>query len=186
MDVVVATTVIEVGVDLPNATMMVVLGAERFGLAQLHQLRGRVGRGTKKSYCVLITHNRIPPFAQDRMRILERTRDGFEIAEEDCRLRGPGEYFGTRQTGHLNFRLADPIHDSDLLKDANLAAIALYEGRSRFNAAPAQPSQRRDSARLWPLRFQSAFLIEEGRSEEPPLFTLAVVIYHTPRAFIIV
>ncbi len=127
VDVVVATTVIEVGVDLPNATMMVVLGAERFGLAQLHQLRGRVGRGTKKSYCVLITHNRIPPFAQDRMRILERTRDGFEIAEEDCRMRGPGEYFGTRQTGHLNFRLADPIHDSDLLKDANLAATALYE-----------------------------------------------------------
>lgn len=127
IDVVVATTVIEVGVDLPNATMMVVLGAERFGLAQLHQLRGRVGRGTLKSYCVLITPPFIAPYAEERMRVLENTRDGFKIADEDLRLRGPGEQFGTRQSGHIHFRLADPQRDAELLREANQAATRLYE-----------------------------------------------------------
>ncbi len=127
IDVVVATTVIEVGVDLPNATMMVVLGAERFGLAQLHPLRGRVGRGTLKSYCILITPPFIAPYAEERMRVLENTRDGFKIADEDLRLRGPGEQFGTRQSGHIHFRLADPLRDAELLRDANQAATRLYE-----------------------------------------------------------
>lgn len=127
IDVVVATTVIEVGVDLPNATVMVVLGAERFGLAQLHQLRGRVGRGTKKSYCVLITPDRVGVIARQRMRCLEQTRDGFVIAEEDLKLRGPGEHFGTRQSGHLNFRLADPFEDSMLLHEAHQDAHAIYQ-----------------------------------------------------------
>lgn len=127
IDVVVATTVIEVGVDLPNATVMVVLGAERFGLAQLHQLRGRVGRGTAKSYCVLITHPFLAPYAEERMKVLEKTRDGFKIADEDLRLRGPGEQFGVRQSGHINFRLADPLRDSELLREANQAATQLYE-----------------------------------------------------------
>lgn len=127
IDVVVATTVIEVGVDLPNATIMVVLGAERFGLAQLHQLRGRVGRGTLKSYCVLITHSFIAPYAEERMRVLEKTRDGFKIADEDLRLRGPGEQFGVRQSGHTNFRFADPMRDIELLREADGAASKLYE-----------------------------------------------------------
>ena len=127
IDVVVATTVIEVGVDLPNATVIVVLGAERFGLAQLHQLRGRVGRGTQKSYCVLVTHPNIAPYAVQRMKVLEKTRDGFKIADEDLRLRGPGEQFGARQSGRINFRLADPVRDADLLREANQAATQMYE-----------------------------------------------------------
>ncbi len=127
IDVVVATTVIEVGVDLPNATIMVILGAERFGLAQLHQLRGRVGRGTEKSYCVLVTHPHIAPYAVQRMRILEKTRDGFQIAEEDLRLRGPGEQFGVRQSGRIQFRLADPLRDIELLQEANRQASSIYE-----------------------------------------------------------
>ncbi len=127
IDVVVATTVIEVGVDLPNATVMAVLGAERFGLAQLHQLRGRVGRGTEKSYCILITHPNIASYAEERMRVLEKTRDGFKIADEDLRLRGPGEQFGTRQSGHINFRIADPVQDGELLRQANQAASDIYQ-----------------------------------------------------------
>ncbi|MBN2326267.1 MAG: ATP-dependent DNA helicase RecG [Candidatus Omnitrophica bacterium] len=132
IDVVVATTVIEVGVDLPNATVMVVLGAERFGLAQLHQLRGRIGRGTQKSYCVLITHPNIAPYAVKRMRVMEKTNDGFLIADEDLRLRGAGEQFGTRQSGHINFRLADPLRDGQLLREANQAASQLYRADPRL------------------------------------------------------
>ncbi|MBI1389392.1 MAG: DEAD/DEAH box helicase [bacterium] len=126
LDALVATTVIEVGVDLPNATLMVVLGADRFGLAQLHQLRGRVGRGTEKSYCILITPEQISPIAEQRMRLMEKTRDGFVIAEEDLRLRGPGEAFGARQSGHVRFHLADPLRDAELLRDAHQCAQSLY------------------------------------------------------------
>jgi ATP-dependent DNA helicase RecG len=126
IDAVIATTVIEVGVDLPNATAMIILGAERFGLAQLHQLRGRVGRGTEKSYCVLVTPNQIADYAQQRMRCMESTRDGFVIAEEDLKLRGPGEHFGTRQSGHVRFRIADPYRDGDLLREAHQVAQQIY------------------------------------------------------------
>lgn len=122
IDVVVATTVIEVGVDLPNATIMVILGAERFGLAQLHQLRGRVGRGSRKSYCILVTSDKISPVARHRMRIMEESRDGFAIAEQDMRLRGPGEQFGTKQSGFFKFRVADPFRDSEILQWARDAA----------------------------------------------------------------
>jgi len=127
IDVVIATTVIEVGVDLPNATVMVVLGADRFGLAQLHQLRGRVGRGRRLSYCVLVTPSRISPPAEQRMRIMEQTRDGFVIADEDMKLRGPGEIFGVRQSGFTKFHLADLFRDGDLLRDAHEAAGRLYQ-----------------------------------------------------------
>lgn len=127
IDALVATTVIEVGVDLPNATLMIVLGAERFGLAQLHQLRGRVGRGVLKSYCILVTPEQLPPYAEERMRLLEKTRDGFVIAESDLKLRGPGEVFGARQSGKVRFYLADPMRDGDLLQRARDAAWGLYD-----------------------------------------------------------
>ena len=107
IDVLVATTVIEVGVDVPNATVMVVEHAERFGLAQLHQLRGRVGRGAAKSYCVLITGERISPLGEERLNALVRSQDGFELAELDLSQRGPGEFFGTRQAGLPDFRIAN-------------------------------------------------------------------------------
>ncbi|MDP8242779.1 MAG: ATP-dependent DNA helicase RecG [Candidatus Hinthialibacter antarcticus] len=132
LDAVVATTVIEVGVDLPNATIMVILGAERFGLAQLHQLRGRVGRGTQKSYCILITPERLSPYAEQRMRLMEATRDGFRIAEEDLKLRGPGEAFGTKQSGRIRFHLADPMRDGELLQAANQTAHDMFQKDPRL------------------------------------------------------
>jgi ATP-dependent DNA helicase RecG len=104
--VLVATTVIEVGVDVPNATLMIVEGAERFGLAQLHQLRGRVGRGEGKSTCLLIRGNTLSETSRARLALMRETNDGFRIAEEDLRLRGPGEILGTRQSGEENFRVA--------------------------------------------------------------------------------
>lgn len=126
LDLVVATTVVEVGVDLPRATIMVVLGADRFGLAQLHQLRGRVGRGTERSYCILVTQPNINPFARQRLTALEESRDGFHLAEEDLRLRGPGELFGVRQSGLWTFRVADPAQDVDWLSKAQRAAARLH------------------------------------------------------------
>ncbi len=103
IDVLIATTVIEVGVDVPNATVMVIEHAERFGLAQLHQLRGRVGRGAAKSYCILMTGGKVSPNAEERLGAMVRTQDGFELAELDLELRGPGEFFGTRQAGLAGF-----------------------------------------------------------------------------------
>ncbi len=130
IDVLVATTVIEVGVDVPNATVMVVEHAERFGLAQLHQLRGRVGRGAAKSYCILITGPRVTPLAEERLNAMVRTQDGFELAELDLTLRGPGEFFGTRQAGLPDFRVANLLRDRQLLELAKLEA-------ARFANAPA-------------------------------------------------
>ena len=120
-DVMVATTVIEVGVDVPNATLMVIEDADRFGLSQLHQLRGRVGRGKAKSYCILTTHNRNPETLQ-RLKALCKTADGFKIAEEDLRLRGPGDFFGSRQSGLPAFRVADLGCDLTAMKDAQQAS----------------------------------------------------------------
>ena len=120
-DVMVATTVIEVGVDVPNATLMVIEDADRFGLSQLHQLRGRVGRGRAKSYCILTTHNRSPETLQ-RLKALCKTNDGFQIAEEDLRLRGPGDFFGSRQSGLPTFRVADLGCDLDAMKQAQQAS----------------------------------------------------------------
>ena len=120
-DVLVATTVIEVGVDVPNATLMVIEDADRFGLSQLHQLRGRVGRGSSKSYCILTTHNRNPDTIA-RLKALCKTNDGFRIAEEDLKLRGPGDFFGSRQSGLPAFRMADLSFDLELLKQAQEAS----------------------------------------------------------------
>jgi ATP-dependent DNA helicase RecG len=118
----VATTVIEVGIDVPNATIMVVEHAERFGLAQLHQLRGRVGRGGGESFCCLVATDERSPEAMERLRVLERTSDGFEVAEADLRIRGPGEYLGTRQAGIPGFRAANLVRDAELLELARSEA----------------------------------------------------------------
>ena len=123
LDILVATTVIEVGVDVPNATLMVIENADRFGLSQLHQLRGRVGRGQDKSYCVLFTSNKNPQTLA-RLKALCKTTDGFRIAEEDLALRGPGDFFGSRQHGLPQFKAASLSLDVGLLKEAREAAEA--------------------------------------------------------------
>jgi ATP-dependent DNA helicase RecG len=115
LDLLVATTVIEVGVDVPNASLMIIENAERLGLAQLHQLRGRVGRGTAQSSCVLLYHGPLSEQARSRLGVLRDTTDGFEIARRDLELRGPGEVLGTRQTGLLSLRIADLLRDQDQL-----------------------------------------------------------------------
>jgi ATP-dependent DNA helicase RecG len=124
----VATTLIEVGVDVPNATVMVIEHAERFGLAQLHQLRGRIGRGAAKSYCILMTGGKISEEGQRRLDAMVRTNDGFKIAELDLELRGPGEFFGTRQAGLPDFRVANIIRDVQLLEAAKREAAFVVSG----------------------------------------------------------
>jgi ATP-dependent DNA helicase RecG len=123
--ILVATTVVEVGVDVPNATVMVIEHAERFGLSQLHQLRGRIGRGAEKSHCILVAPIRMTDEARARLETLVRTSNGFEIAETDLQLRGPGEFFGTRQSGDLGFHIANPLRDRELLELARREAFAL-------------------------------------------------------------
>jgi len=120
--IMVATTVIEVGVDVPNATVMVIESAERFGLSQLHQLRGRVGRGAEQSYCILMTGHKLSNDSRTRLETMVRTNDGFEIAEVDLRLRGPGDIMGTQQSGVLNLKIADIVKDNDILKHARYYA----------------------------------------------------------------
>jgi len=127
LQILVATTVIEVGVDVPNATMMVIEHAERFGLSQLHQLRGRIGRGSEKSVCVLVAPKDVAGDARERLETMVRTTNGFEIAETDLKLRGPGEFFGTRQHGLLGFNVANPLRDRELLELARLEAFAMVE-----------------------------------------------------------
>ena len=122
LDVLVATTVIEVGVDVQNATVMVVEHAERFGLAQLHQLRGRVGRGTDPATAILVVGGKPTELALRRLKVLEETTDGFRIAEEDLAIRGPGDFLGTRQSGIPPFRVADIIRDADFLRLARKEA----------------------------------------------------------------
>jgi ATP-dependent DNA helicase RecG len=125
----VATTVIEVGVDVPNASLMVIENAERMGLAQLHQLRGRVGRGSQESTCVLLYKPPLTEIARERLGVMRDTNDGFEVARRDLELRGPGELLGTRQTGLARMRVADLLRDSDLLPRVQQAATAMLEGR---------------------------------------------------------
>ena len=142
IDVLVATTVIEVGVDVPNAAVMVIEHAERFGLAQLHQLRGRVGRGAAKSYCILMTGPRVSPLAEERLNAMVRTQDGFELAELDLTQRGPGEFFGTRQAGLPDFRVANLVRDRKLLELAKLEA-------ARFANHPDAELPEAERARVW-------------------------------------
>jgi ATP-dependent DNA helicase RecG len=123
--IMVATTVIEVGVDVPNATVMIIESAERFGLSQLHQLRGRVGRGSEKSYCILLTGNKLNNEARERLKTMVATNDGFLIAEKDLSIRGPGDIEGTRQSGMLNFKLASIVEDRGLLEQARDIAEVL-------------------------------------------------------------
>ena len=127
LDLLVATTVIEVGVDVPNASLMVIENAERMGLAQLHQLRGRVGRGSVESTCVLLYSPPLSPMARERLGVLRDTTDGFEVARRDLELRGPGELLGTRQTGLMQLRVADLVRDSDLLPGVQAAAESLLD-----------------------------------------------------------
>jgi ATP-dependent DNA helicase RecG len=123
----VATTVIEVGVNVPNASVMIIENAERFGLSQLHQLRGRVGRGAEQSYCILMSGNKLSNDAKLRLDTMVRTTDGFEISEIDLQLRGPGDIEGTQQSGVLDLKLANITQDQALLQEARQAVIQLYE-----------------------------------------------------------
>ena len=125
LDILVTTAVVEVGIDVPNATVMLIEGADRFGLSQLHQFRGRVGRGEHKSYCILMSENPSQS-AQERLAALERTRDGFQLAEIDLELRGPGDFFGTRQSGMPALRMAR-LSDRDLLNLARQQATRIME-----------------------------------------------------------
>nr|HPG95314.1 helicase-related protein [Dokdonella sp.] len=123
----VATTVIEVGVDVPNASLMVIENSERLGLAQLHQLRGRVGRGSQASTCVLLYQPPLSAMARERLTAMRDTSDGFVIAEKDLELRGPGELLGTRQTGRLEFRIADLARDAAMLGDVQRIGAAMLD-----------------------------------------------------------
>jgi ATP-dependent DNA helicase RecG len=153
--ILVATTVIEVGVDVPNATVMVIEHAERFGLSQLHQLRGRIGRGAQKSHCILVSPIRMTDSTRTRLETMVRTSNGFEIAETDLQLRGPGEFFGTRQSGEMGFHVANPLRDREFLENARKEAFALAEDTQRndelrqtLRALPAQWQRRYHLARI--------------------------------------
>jgi ATP-dependent DNA helicase RecG len=137
--IMVSTTVIEVGVNVPNASVMVIESAEKFGLSQLHQLRGRVGRGAEKSYCVLMTGPKLSNDARERIKIMTATNSGFEIAEKDLELRGPGEIEGTRQSGSLNFRLADLVKDKTVLDAARAFAEQLITEDPELESAENAP-----------------------------------------------
>jgi ATP-dependent DNA helicase RecG len=153
VQILVATTVVEVGVDVPNATVMVIEHAERFGLSQLHQLRGRIGRGAKKSHCILVAPIRMTDEARARLDTMVRTSNGFEIAETDLQLRGPGEFFGTRQSGDMGFHIANPLRDKDLLEAARREAFALVDDAAQF---PALQRILRALAQEWQRRYHLA------------------------------
>jgi len=127
VQILVSTTVVEVGVDVPNATVMLIEHAERFGLSQLHQLRGRIGRGTEKSHCLLAASEQLNELAEQRLQTMVETNDGFKIAEIDLRLRGPGEFFGTRQWGIPAFRIANLMRDQEILEWAKREASSFVE-----------------------------------------------------------
>ena len=140
--IMVATTVIEVGVNVPNASVMIIESAERFGLSQLHQLRGRVGRGAEQSYCILMTSYKLSEDAKTRLETMCRTNDGFEIAEEDLRLRGPGDLMGTQQSGLLNLKIADIIKDNPILKSARYHAIQVLKNDPKLEKGENFPIRR--------------------------------------------
>ncbi|WP_293295141.1 ATP-dependent DNA helicase RecG [Allomuricauda sp.] len=137
--IMIATTVIEVGVNVPNASVMIIESAERFGLSQLHQLRGRVGRGAEQSFCILMTGNKLSEDSKTRLQTMVRTNDGFEIAEVDLKLRGPGDLMGTQQSGMLNLKIADIVKDNQILKTARYHAIQLLKDDPRLEKAENVP-----------------------------------------------
>jgi len=147
LNILVATPVVEVGIDVPNATVMLVEGADRFGLSQLHQFRGRVGRGQEQSYCMLLAENP-SQVARERLDIIENVQDGFQLAEEDLKLRGPGEFFGTRQSGLPDLRMAK-LSDVALLELARSEAIRLFEKDSVLEKPEHKPLAK-ELARVWP------------------------------------
>jgi ATP-dependent DNA helicase RecG len=153
LHILVSTTVVEVGVDVPNATAMVVEHAERFGLSQLHQLRGRVGRSSHQSICCLIYQSPLSDDARERLQALTETNDGFEIAERDLALRGPGDFFGTRQAGLPTFRLIDLVRDHALLVEAQ------REAASWLDRTPPAPAELHAMIERWDARFK---LMEVG------------------------
>ncbi len=159
IDVLVSTTVIEVGVDVANASVMVVEHAERFGLAQLHQLRGRVGRGSAKSYCILMTGERISDMGEERLNAMVSTQDGFVLAETDLRQRGPGEFFGTRQAGLPEFRVADLLRDRQILELAKHEAARFVEGPEPAVTADERASVRTQLKQAWQRKYG---LVEAG------------------------
>ena len=149
----VATTVIEIGVDVPQASVMVIEHAERFGLAQLHQLRGRIGRGKEKSHCILVAPKSITGDAKDRIETMVATTNGFEVAERDLKQRGPGEFFGTRQHGDAAFSFAQPLRDHEILELARREAFALAENPARANEVVARLESL---SPVWQKRYQLA------------------------------
>jgi ATP-dependent DNA helicase RecG len=153
MHILVATSVLEVGVDVPNATVMVIEHADRFGLAQLHQLRGRIGRGSGKSYCILVAPKTIQGEARERIETMVATSNGFEIAERDLKQRGPGEFFGTRQHGDAAFSFAQPLRDHELLELARREAFALAENPARADEVVARLEA---ASPAWQKRYQLA------------------------------
>jgi ATP-dependent DNA helicase RecG len=153
VQILVATTVIEVGVDVPNATVMVIEHADRFGLAQLHQLRGRIGRGSEKSHCILVAPRTIQGEARERIETMVETSDGFQIAERDLKQRGPGEFFGTRQHGDAAFSFAQPLRDHDLLEQARREAFRLAEDPGRADEVVARLEA---ASPTWQKRYQLA------------------------------
>ncbi|MBZ5503668.1 MAG: ATP-dependent DNA helicase RecG [Acidobacteriia bacterium] len=153
LHILVATTVVEVGVDVPNATVMVIEHAGRFGLAQLHQLRGRIGRGQEKSYCILVAPKTITGEARERLEAMVATSNGFEIAERDLKQRGPGEFFGTRQHGDAAFSFAQPLRDHELLELARREAFALAENPQRADDVAARLASLNPA---WQKRYQLA------------------------------
>ena len=140
--IMVATTVIEVGVNVPNASVMIIESAERFGLSQLHQLRGRVGRGAEQSYCILMTGHKLSSDAKTRLETMCRTNDGFEIAEVDLNLRGPGDLMGTQQSGLLNLKIADIVKDNPILKTARFYAVQLLKNDPKLEQQGNSPIRR--------------------------------------------
>ncbi|MFZ3207950.1 MAG: ATP-dependent DNA helicase RecG, partial [Geobacteraceae bacterium] len=154
-DILVATTVIEVGIDVPNATVMVIEHAERFGLSQLHQLRGRVGRGSGKSRCVLLTTGKLSEDGKKRLKVMEATNDGFRIAEADMEIRGPGDFLGTRQAGLPDFRVANILRDGRVLEEARAEAFALVEQDPALSL-PGHDRLREELARRWGGRLELA------------------------------
>jgi len=153
LQILVSTTVVEVGIDVPNASVMIVEHAERFGLSQLHQLRGRVGRDRHQSYSFLIYQHPLSDDARERLKAMTETADGFEIAERDLRLRGPGDFFGTRQAGVPTFRMVDLIRDRDVLD------LAQREASQWFKASHPTPAGIDTLLAGWEQRFK---LIEVG------------------------